>query len=142
VANTSTRLTGDNRKGLTERGIHSLLSWKNLWDTATTLYAVVDTAEQGAGSICFSIINSDNPADLECDLQVSNDGDNWANCPFKDETGTETAAGAGFTVNSATIQHVIVTYSDYPRYAAFRFFRLSMVPSAAVANCLVHAVLK
>lgn len=141
MANTVTQNKQDDKAGITERGIHSLLSWILRWDTAAAQTVTVKTSEQGAMSVCFMVDNT-GPANLAITVKASVDGTNFINAPSKNETGSETLAGSTVNVASGAKAYIIITYSDYPRYAAFRFFQLSSLPDAAVCTTSIHSVLK
>lgn len=142
MASTATDVRA-NLKGISERGIYGWYRWLMSLDAAQSFVDVaIDTINIGGVGVAWFIDNltaSGGTTSIKFTPQVSNDGVNWTNVAWKDETGSATTSGEA-TLASNSTKWVIISYASYPEVACARHFRLHCRAGTALLSAPIISV--
>lgn len=142
MASTATD-TRTNQKGLSERGLYGWYRWLMSLDAAQSFVdVVIDTINLGGVGIAWFLDNlttSGGTTSLKFTPQVSNDGLNWTNIAWKDQTGSATVSGET-TLSANSTQWVIISFASYPEVACARYFRLHCRAGTALLSAPIISV--
>lgn len=130
VAITDLKYQGDSERG--RLGIKSYLVTIPKSSTAPVTIEA-ETANLGAGSVVFTVNLTNAAIDYTTKLEVSNDNVVYTGIARKALDGTETPAGNADIAKGSAF-NLIVSYADYPRVMAMRFFKLTLTPKSAPSD--------